>query len=285
MNIQPVCIYHKDCSDGTAAAAVFLHKFPGAKTFPFTYGYAHEDAEAFLSALTPETIVYTVDCTILAKECLKKGNAVISLDHHVSVFEEMNEVAKENKNYTYVFNNDLSGATLTWKYFFSSEPVPKWLLLVEDTDLWTKKFEDSQYFVNWSAMQRNKPEVLLELFTNENALALCLEKGKSVQDLNSYYLNAYKEKVKPIYIRHGEHKIPTYNSTFLQTDIAIILADKDLGVGIAFSIREDGVRMSVRSTKDSKISALEVAQRFGGGGHRNSAGCLVPLSDFIAQIA
>lgn len=285
MNIQPICIYHKDCSDGTAAAATFLHKFPGAKTFPFAYGYTQEDAEKVLSILTPDTVVYTVDCTILVKECLEKGNVVISLDHHISVFEEMNEVAKENQNYTYVFNNDLSGATLAWAYFFPGESVPKWLLLVEDTDLWTKKFEDSQYFVNWSAMQRNKPEVLLELFTNENSLAVCLEKGKSIQDLNDHYLSAYKERAKPLHIKCGEHKIPAYNSTFLQNDIATMFADRDQGVAIAFSIREDGVGMSVRSAKDSKISALEVAQCFGGGGHRNSAGCHASLSDFMAQIA
>lgn len=285
MNIQPICIYHKDCSDGTAAAAVFLRKFPDAKTFPFTHGCTQEDAEEFLSALTPETIVYTVDCTILAKECLQRGNTVISLDHHIGIFEEMTEFAKTQPNYTYIFNNDLSGASLTWTHFFPDEPMPRWIELVQDRDLRTKKFEDSEYFVSWSAMQRNKPEVLLELFTDENALAVCLEKGKSVQDLNSYYLNAYKEKVKPIYIKHGEHKIPTYNSTFLQTDIATTLADKDLGVAIAFSVREDGVRMSIRSVKDSKISALEIAQRFGGGGHRDSAGCCAPLSEFIAQIA
>lgn len=284
MNIQPICIYHKDCSDGTAAAAVFLRKFPEGKTFPFAYGYTAEDAEKVFSILTPETIVYTVDCTILAKECLAKGNTVISLDHHIGLYEEMMELAKTQPNYTYIFNNDLSGATLAWTHFFPDGSIPYFLTLVQDTDLWTKKFEDSQYFVNWSAMQRNKPEVLLELFTNENALAVCLEKGKSIQDLNNYYLNAYKEKAKPLYIKYGEHKIPTYNSTFLQNDIAKMLVDKDLGVAIAFSIKENSVRMSVRSVKDSKVSALEVAKSFGGGGHRDSAGCEVDFSTFTQLI-
>lgn len=285
MNIQPICIYHKDCSDGTAAAAVFLRKFPKGKTFPFAYGYSQEDAEQVLSFLKPDTVVYTLDCTILAKECLEKGNTVISLDHHIGIFEEMTEFAKNKQNYTYIFNNDLSGATVTWTYFFPDEQIPRWLELVQDVDLWTNKFEESKYFVNWSYMQTNNPEKLLFLFDGENGLNECLEKGKSLEDLNQFYIKAFQEKAKPLFITYKNYVIPAYNSTFLQSALANILTDHELGVSIIFSVKGDRVRMSVRSIKDSKISALEVAQVFGGGGHRNAAGCEISIFDFVKTIS
>lgn len=285
MSSQPICIYHKDCSDGTAAASVFLRKFPNGKTFPFAYSYTKDEAEEVLSVLKPDTVVYTLDCTILAKECLEKGNTVISLDHHIGIYEEMSTFAKTQPNYTYIFNNDLSGATVTWTYFFPEEKIPRWLELVQDTDLWTKKFEESKYFVNWSYMQTNNPQALLFLFEKENALEDCLQKGSFLEDLNQFYIKSFKEKSKPLFLTYKEYNIPAYNSTFLQSVLANLLADPILGVAIIFSVKGDRVRMSVRSIKDSKVSALEVAQRFGGGGHRNAAGCEVDFSTFTQLIS
>ncbi len=39
------------------------------------------------------------------------------------------------------------------------------------------------------------------------------------------------------------------------------------------------LRSSIRSKKDSLISAIEIAEKFGGGGHRNAAGMLIMESD------
>lgn len=285
MNSQPICIYHKDCSDGTSAAAVFLRKFPQGRTFPLTYGYSDEDAEKVLSILTPDTVVYTVDCTLLAKECLERGNQVISLDHHVGMFETATELTKTYPNYTYIFRNDLSGATLTWTYFFPNELVPRWLKLVQDYDLWNKEDENADFFESWTYMQTNHPDKMLFLFDDTNALELCLEKGRSVREFNLFYIEKFKEKAAPFYVTYKEYEIPMYNGTYLQNNIAITMANNDLGVASVFSLKGKSVRMSIRSIENSKISALEVAKHFGGGGHRNAAGCEIPLADFMAKIA
>lgn len=284
MNSQPVCIYHKDCSDGTAAAAVFLKKFPDGKTFPFAYGYTQEDADVVLSTLAPDTTVYTVDCCILAKECLEKGNKVISLDHHIGIYEETIEFAKTQPNYTYIFNNELSGATVTWTYFFPNEQIPQWLTLVQDKDLWTKKYVESEYFANWSYTQANNPQALSFLFDDLKNLDFCIEKGKAVEDVNQFYISAFQEKTKPLYVVYKDHKVPAYNSTYLQSALGNLLVDDILGVSIIFSIKGDRVRMSIRSIKDSKVSALEIAQSFGGGGHKSAAGCELTLLEFIKSI-
>lgn len=285
MNSQPICIYHKDCSDGTSAAAVFLRKFPHGRTFPFAYSYTDEDAEKVLSLLTLETVVYTVDCTLLAKECLEQGNQVISLDHHVGMFETATELTKVYPNYTYIFRNDLSGATLTWTYFFPNEPVPRWLKLVQDYDLWNKEDENADFFESWTYTQTNHPNEMLFLFDGTDTLESCLEKGRSVREFNLFYIEKFQEKATPLYITYKEYGIPMYNGTYLQNNIAITMANNDLGVATVFSLKGKSVRMSIRSIENSKISALEVAKYFGGGGHRNAAGCEIPLSEFMARIA
>jgi phosphoesterase RecJ-like protein len=60
-----------------------------------------------------------------------------------------------------------------------------------------------------------------------------------------------------------------------------------MGVEVAVSFREEGeneFRVSFRSKGRADVSA--VAQAFGGGGHRNAAGCTVrgPLSDVKRMI-
>lgn len=280
MNSQPICIYHKDCSDGTAAAAVFLKKFSEGKTFPLSYGYSEKDAELIFQNVDKDTIVYTVDCCLLTKECLEKGNKVISLDHHIGVYEEMTELAKQQSNYTYVFDNNKSGASLTWTYFFPDTPTPEWITFVEDKDLWTKRFKESDYFGNWTYMQVNQPQKLQFLFDDTDALKVCVEKGRLIDELNVFYVDAFKEKAQPLWIKYKENLIPAYNSTYLQSILGNVLADEKLGVSAIFSIKGNSVRLSIRSVKDSYISALEIAQFFGGGGHRNAAGCEMLFSDF-----
>lgn len=284
MNTEPICIYHKDCSDGTAAASVFLKKFPEGKTFPISYGYSKEEADLILENLNKDVVVYTVDCCLLAKECLEKGNEVISLDHHIGIYEEMTEFAKQQPKYTYIFDNNLSGAGLAWTYFFPNDPMPKWIELVQDKDLWTKKFKESELFANWSYMQANNPHELLFLFDDQKNVEKCIDKGRAVEDLNQFYLKSFQEKTKPFFVRYKEYKVPTYNSTYLQSVLGNLMADPVLGLSIIFSIKGDRVRMSIRSIKDSKISALEVAQGFGGGGHRNAAGCEISFADFTKEI-
>lgn len=279
-----ICIYHKDCSDGTASAAVFLKKFPDAKTFPLGHGYAQEEAEHVLNQIPHNSIVYTLDCALLVRELLARGNEVITLDHHISVEQEMATLAASESKFTYIFRNNLSGATLAWDYFFPNQVVPYWLALVQDKDLWTNLFPESDLLVNWTYTQRNKPENLLPLFEDEAFVIKALESGKIIDVLNREYVDSFQKKAEPLFLQYNGQLVPAYNSTYLQSILGNLLADPDLGVTIIFSIRGSNIYMSVRSVTDSKVSALEVAQSFGGGGHRNTAGCKITFEEFITKV-
>lgn len=281
----PICIYHKDCSDGTASAAVFLKKYPGAQTYPFGYGYAPEEAQVVLDSITSESVVYTIDCCILVEECLERGAQVTAIDHHIGVSERMYQLATENPRFTYVFDNEKSGASLAWSYFFPDEELPRWLLLVEDKDLWKKRYIESDFFSNWTYMQVNKPDTLQFLFESDTALDQCIEKGKATDDLNRFYTQSFVEKAIPVFFPYKNYKIPMYNSTYLQSILGNLLVDNQIGVCAIYVVKGDRVRMSVRSIDGSLVSALEVAQSLGGGGHRNASGCEISLLDFVERIS
>ena len=46
-----VVIYHKDCIDGTTAAAVVLRRFPEAKLFPLSHDPSVDDLEKVLAII------------------------------------------------------------------------------------------------------------------------------------------------------------------------------------------------------------------------------------------
>ena len=58
---KKICIYHKNCTDGTTAAAVLLKKFKDCELLPLEHGYAEEDFEGILSLIGEDTEVYIVD--------------------------------------------------------------------------------------------------------------------------------------------------------------------------------------------------------------------------------
>lgn len=208
------------------------------------------------------------------------GNTVISIDHHISVFEEMTEFAKTNTHFTYVFDNNKSGASLAWSYFFPDEDTPQWILFVEDYDIWTEKFSQSPIFFNWTSLHINKPADFNELFDSPSVLEAYLKKGLSIQEFNDFYLQNFVAKAKPLFLIYKDHYVPAYNSTHLANELAHTLADKSLGVAAIYTIRGEKIKLSIRSLSDSKVSALEVAESFGGGGHRKSAGCVIKTVDF-----
>ena len=53
--------------------------------------------------------------------------------------------------------------------------------------------------------------------------------------------------------------------------VEYLISIKGVEIGVLFKERENGVKVSLRSK--GKIDVESVAKKFGGGGHREAAGC------------
>ncbi len=277
-----VVTYHKDCIDGTTAAAVVLRKFPQAKLFPLAHAYTKEDMEAVLDYVTSETVAYTVDCGLGAKEMLVKGIPVTTLDHHVGAKELWENLAKEYPNYTFVFDNEKSGASVTWSHLFPHEELPELIKCVEDGDLWRWKYgQDARDVNNYLSMFRNQPEAVLNML--EGNLTDIKAKGKVLS------MNAEKEvesqtQLAPITLSIGAHRVPAYNITVYQSASGNNLSEK-IGKAVAmYTVNGDQVKFGFRSKQGQEPSALALAKALGGGGHQNASGAEVPLEKFLGMI-
>ena len=285
MEEKVVCVYHKNCTDGTTAAAILLKKFPNCKLFPFEHKYKEEDFQAFLNEIDQKTTVYVVDFAFPKEDMekiLKKAKKVVVIDHHIGVYETLKQLASRYPNLEYVFDNNMSGASLTWKYFFG-EPIPELVKLVEDKDIWTWKYGDKTKFVNaFLFMYTNQPEKVKELLEEDvNSL---LEKGRIISEYTDYIIETFVEKAKPTYLKIDKYLIKSFNTGLFQSEIGNILSSK-LGEPVAlFNISGDFVKLSFRSCEGQEPTALELAKKLGGGGHKHAAGAGIPIQKFCNMI-
>ncbi len=285
MEEKVVCVYHKNCTDGTTAAAILLKKFPNCKLFPFEHKYKDEDFQNLLNEIDQKTTVYIVDFAFPQEDMekiLKKAKKVVVIDHHIGVYEPLKQLASRYPNLEYVFDNNRSGASLTWLYFFG-EPIPELVKLVEDKDIWTWKYGDKTKYVNaFLFMYTNQPEKVKEML--EEDVDKLLEKGKIISEYTDYIIETFVEKAKPTYLRIGEYLVKGYNAGLFQSEIGNILSSK-LGEPVAlFNISGDFVKISFRSCEGQKPTALELAKKLGGGGHKHAAGAGIPIQKFCNMI-
>lgn len=284
--MKTIAIYHKDCIDGTSAAAVVLRKFPDALLFPMSHGYTPEEIEPIVKNATQGDRIFTVDCVMGVKEFLAAGFDITSIDHHIGAHDEYKKLSEENPKFTYIFDNDKSGASLSWSYFFAKENVPEIIRLVEDRDLWRWKYSPDTENVNhclWLLI--NQPAEMGKLFNADKQTLDAIKRDGAA--ITKYVKKIMEEAVKdhePLMFSIGSQKVPLYNVTAFKSEMGNILAkERNQSVGL-FSIKNNEVRISFRCTDSHNPTALDMAKALGGGGHRNAASARISLSEFIKGI-
>ncbi len=277
-----LCIYHKDCIDGTTAAAVLLSKFPEAKTFPLAHNFKEADFVPILAGATQDTHVYTVDCTFGVEQFLEKGATVTTIDHHIGAKDEMDALDALSEKFTYIFDNEKSGASLSWAYFFPDIPTPPLLLFVEDSDLGRWKLEAGRNVNSYLSMLRNSPEKILPLLINTPDKVA--QDGAVITQFSEILLEESLRTIAPVQITIGEHTVSGYNIFAFHSAAGNILSRKLNTVVCLFTIQGDAVRLNFRSMEGQHPTSLDLAQIVGGGGHKHAAGGRMPLKNFIQNL-
>jgi uncharacterized protein len=275
-------IYHKNCNDGTLAGAILLRKYPNARLYPLSHAYSENDLKEIANTMDKSAVLYTLDCALGAREMLELGHKVITLDHHISVRELLEDMLVLHKDFTYIFDNDKSGASLAWQYFFPQSDIPRLVKYVEDSDLGQWQCgKDGQAVNNYLYLFHNRPEEVLEIM--ESDLSIAVVKGAVITD----YVEKQVEtsiKMPSILLKVGEHEVSGFNITENVSECGNILSDKlDRAVAM-FRIEGGNVSFSFRSKNRHTPSARELAEILGGGGHHNAGGAHILLQDFLKMI-
>ena len=260
---RPLCIYHKNCLDGKAAAAVVLRKAPDAELLPMQYRETPPKVEG--------REVYMVDfgLPIEGMRALKAQASVLTwIDHHASSLPVHARLGWGHLDVT------TCGAVLAWRVLFPGKAMPAILPYIEDKDLWRWALPDSRAVSAGlaRAFAGAKVEGLLEA---DPAAMAELGRGdliKQAERVREAVLTGVM--VADAYGQRGVRMLAVQINCD-QNEIAELACQSESaggrGADLAVMYYRKGTGDWVHSLRSSVVDCAAIAERFGGGGHPQSA--------------
>ena len=252
-------IYHGSCSDGFGAAYA-AHKLLGNKATYFVGRYGEYPPDVTGKNVAIVDFSYDRETT---EFMAKRANSLIILDHHKTAFERLGGMPE------LYFDNNHSGAILSWNFFHPGKEPPRFLKYIEDRDLWKWELPYSKEF---SAAFDMVPYDFFEFekFEDDSVVDDAVNRGK--------YILAYsKTVIKKVADNAVERswrgkKVMVVNSSHWMSEIGNKLAiDSDFVVIWYYDHENHKTKVSLRAHHDD-IDVAEIAQIYGGGGHKKAAG-------------
>ena len=263
-----VVIYHGKCPDGFGGAWAAWKKF-GAKA-----AYLPARDRSAPPVPLKNKIVYIIDYTYdapIIKKLLKDNIRVTAIDHHVSQADATRLTEK------YLYDVKHSGAVLAWQYFHLGKKMPMLLRYVEDRDIWKWNVPHARemlMLVDLAPFEFKAWSQLAKDIDDPRIHATYLKKGAL---LELHYRSLY-EKLLPSaeLVKFAGHKIYALNCPYyFADDLGHDLAMKTHSFALLWNEAGGRIRCSLRSA--GKIDVAKIAKKYGGGGHKQSAGFSFPV--------
>jgi len=264
-------IYHANCSDGFGAAYAAHKVLGGRATYvPAFHGDSPPDVKG--KHVVIADFSYDLETT---KRLIEEAASLVIIDHHKTAKERLGDLPNLH------FDNDHSGAILTWNYFHPGKEPPRFLKYIEDRDLWkwempySKEFSAAFDMVQWTFED-------FELFEDDSVVDDAITRGKYILAYSKTVIKKICEKAQPRKW-HG-YNVMLVNSSHWQSEIGNKLSqDCDIAVIWYYSHETHKARVSCRAFHD-EVDVTELAQAYGGGGHKKAAGFELPENIHIESI-
>ena len=254
-------IYHNNCLDGFGAAlAAWKYLEDSAEYLPANYGDAPPDVTG--------KHVYVLDFSYprdVLLEMQEKAASIVVIDHHKTAQKNLEGLP------FVIFDMRHSGAVLTWRYFFRSTTTPEILEIIEDRDLWRFRKPETKAICAALSAAEFSFETWNEFITHPHQSKMDLEA------IGKILLNVFEQELQKLY--EHKHKVAVGGYTLwacnvprkYASELGNLLA-KEHGVGMVYyySGVTNTFNCSLRST--GNLDVAEIAETFGGGGHKNAAG-------------
>ncbi len=282
MSDNPICIYHGNCADGFGAAWAVRHALGDGVEF---HAGIYQDVPPDVTGRDVLLVDFSYKRPVL-NEMGRRANSILILDHHKTAAEDLADLPQARETWAMhlayagapacpwigvVFDQDRSGAGITWDFMNPGEPRPRLIDYIEDRDLWRFALPKSREiaaavfsypydFEMWDVMMGHDPLAHLAA----EGVAIERKHHKDIAELVG---------VTQRYMTLGGVRVPVANLPYtLTSDAGHLMATKDDSkIGVCYWDTPDGRVFSLRSTGDGP-DVSEIAKRYGGGGHAHAAG-------------
>ena len=165
---------------------------------------------------------------------------------------------------------------LAWKYFHPGKKVPKFLLHVEDGDLWKFKVpgtreislateNEPQDFKTWDRLIRDAEDAVKR--------KKYIEKGKAIQGYEQALIERIMEDAESV-LFEGIKAMAVNTPVIISHTGNSIVHTMKVSMAILWRKNRDQIVVSLRS--NGKVDVSKIAQKYGGGGHKAAAGFSFP---------
>ena len=261
-----IVFYHDDLDGFTGAWAAWKKLKDKAEYIKLGYDTKNYD---FIFQLKDKEI-YMIDYSLKAQEMinLASKNKVILIDHHFSSKEKANLLPGS------VFDDKHSAAFLSWKYFHNGKKTPLIVLYVEDYDIWKFKLPRSKELtavLNLCNFNFKVWDKAAKMFQDKNKRKELIKRGQAIIDYQKSLIGDMADKGQEVFFEGCD--AVAVNSPILSSEIGNHIYTKTGKIGIVWSYKgKKAPKIHVSLRGDGKINLSELANKFGGGGHKAAAG-------------
>lgn len=273
-------VYHKNCPDGFggAFAAWYCNKARARKIYfkPDSHNKDHRSVTDDFYKQFANKHVCIVDFSYpyeILRRIIEVARSFIILDHHKTAQESLSGIPDELK----IFDMNRSGAVIAWNFFMEDVPVPKFLLHIQDRDLWNNSMENTEEFITYFHNQTFYFN-LWEGYIDDAKCEYAIEKGRSWLEYKGIIVAGASDCSRIIQVIDGKYAVVAYSpcSIFI-SEIGHEAFKKypliDFFTSCVYNQHKKSTHFSLRANDNIDVS--ELAQRHSGGGHPNASGCRI----------
>lgn len=298
------CYYHGDKDGLVAAFWVYLSagktdNLPMSDNIEDDFIQENPGFEIDFNKIRPNEQVYIVDLSISPdqmRRLLEITNNITWIDHHKSAIDKFENFEHDIRGIRY---DGISGCMLTYCYLHHmtdrgqgeikpfdikmTEDAPLFTKLTDDYDIWTFKYgQDTKDFNSGFYLYDFKPnsKEWFKFFESNNREKEIIEAGKII--------TLHKQQSAKSYLKYGYEtefegmSAFVINKAQINSDDFNDVTDKekyDIFIGYVFN--GDKYIISLRGNNKP---VLDIAKKYSGGGHSNSAGFTLDYLPFTKKI-
>jgi uncharacterized protein len=267
-----VVLYHRNCPDGFGSAYAAWKKF-GDEASYIAMAHGQEPPEGLEGKE-----VYMLDYSFkkdMLLEFEKKVRRLVVLDHHLGAKEAV-ESTKEH-----VFDNDRSGAGLSWRYFHPDTPVPRLIDYIEDNDINKNSLpgiREVTTFISIQPFEFGWFDKLAAQMQTDDGFRRIAERGDAYREYLASLCDYLATKAEEVEIDgHRVFAVNVQGSQLVRDEIGRRLSVvKDRPFTIIWCEDSRGRGFSMRG--DESVDLAKLAQKYGGNGHKGAASFRTPLA-------